>query len=557
MVIRLRNLIYLAIGWLLWNCSPDKLSPLSVDQVLSKKTEITEKQLNSWQYKDYLLDTIPGLSLDRANNDILKEREGENITVALLDTEIDIAHESLKNNIWVNRGEIPGNGVDDDQNGYIDDVHGWNFLGNSKGENIIYTNHEAVRIVKKYGEKFKDKTEEEISVNEREDYLIYIQARKAFEKMLKEAKSNKEYGDFLVDTYPKSKEALKKFFPKEDYTVEQLDSLYALKEEENEELADLIYYMSDYIKYDLTQEWIHTVKEDADASVNYQTNIEYDDRRIIGDDPEDITDTDYGNNEVSTKNGLKKVYPHGTYVAGVLGVSESSDRVRGICNNIKIMPVRMSPYGGAYDKDIALAIRYAVDNGAKVINMSFSKKFSLHKEWVFDAIRYAAEKDVLLVTSAGNDGVNIDEYNYYYPNDNENGTDEVANNFIMVGAIAPIVNENFVVSYSNYGKDNVDVFAPGYQLLTTAPDNLYKQMPGTSMASAIVSGVAALLWSYYPDLSAFQVKKIIMDSGLSYNVECNIPGTEDGEKQPFGEFSKSGKVVNVYNALLMAAKVSK
>ncbi|UGU14446.1 S8 family serine peptidase [Sinomicrobium kalidii] len=555
----IRTLIYIAISWLLWNCSPNKtssLSPVSVDDVLSKKAEIAEKELNNWQHKDYLLDTIPGISLDRAYKEILEKKKGIGVIVAVLDTEIDIAHEALKNNIWINPNEVSDNGIDDDGNGYEDDVHGWNFLGNSQGENIIHTNYEVVRIVRKYEEKFKNKSEEEIPVHEREEFSIYVKARKVYEEKLKEAKDNQEYGDFLVNTYPKSKEALKKFFPKEDYTVEQLDSLYALKEKEDKELASLIYYMSDYIKYNLTQEWIYAAKDEGDASMNYWANIEYDDRKIIGDDPEDITDTGYGNNEISTKNGLEKVYPHGTYVAGLLVASQNSRGVRGISDRIKIMPVRMSPYGAAHDKDIALAIRYAVDNGAKVINMSFSKKFSLHKEWVFDAIRYAAEKNVLLVTSAGNDGINIDEFDYYYPNDAKDSMGEVADNFLIVGAITPYVNENLVVSYSNYGRHNVDVFAPGYELLTTAPDNSYKQMPGTSLASAIVSGVAALIWSYYPDLSASQVKKIIMDSGLSYNIECNIPGNETKEKLLFREFSQSGKVVNAYNALLMAREIS-
>ena len=220
------------------------------------------------------------------------------------------------------------------------------------------------------------------------------------------------------------------------------------------------------------------------------------------------------------------------------------------------------PDGDEYDKDIALAIRYAVDNGAKVINGSFGKSFSPHKDWVYDAIKYAAKKDVLIVHAAGNDGYNIDETkNINYPNDSQDNIKEFADNLITIGAINKQYGENVVAPFSNFGKINVDVFAPGEEIYATVPNNKYKYLQGTSMASPNAAGVAALIRSYYPKLKAAQVKKILMESGVALPSMVVLGESENPGEKPKAvssvESSKTAKMVNAYNALLMAEKMSK
>ena len=180
-----------------------------------------------------------------------------------------------------------------------------------------------------------------------------------------------------------------------------------------------------------------------------------------------------------------------------------------------------------YDKDIALGIRYAVDNGAKVINGSFGKYFSPHKEWVQDALKYAAKKDVLVIFAAGNDAKDLDVINKY-PSDSYDGAPEVSDNVLIIGALNATYSSNMVAPFSNYGKKNVDVFAPGMQ-------------------------IAALIRSYYPKLSAAQVKQIIILSGTP--LKNAVLAGEDQHDANFAEISKSGRIVNAYNALLMASKM--
>jgi cell wall-associated protease len=247
---------------------------------------------------------------------------------------------------------------------------------------------------------------------------------------------------------------------------------------------------------------------------------------------------------------------HATQVSGLIAGNRKNDiGIKGFSDAIKIMPVVMVAAGGSeHDKDVALAIRYAVDNGARVINMSFGKTLSLHEDWVIDAIKYAEKKDVLLIGGAGNDAESIDIVSNYPLDYNEDTGKEFCSNFISVGATTSIPNENFLASFTDYGKKNVDIFAPGQDLYTTDATRGYVRNRGTSLACAITSGTAALIRSYYPKLTAPQVKQIILDSGVSYDIEVIVPGTKD-KKVKFSELSKSGKVVNVYNAMVMASRI--
>lgn len=539
---------------LITSCVAQKIESKQIkifgDNPQVKLFQLSEVEKQRWLHQDIIDDTIPGISLDKAYENLLKDKENKEIIVAIIDTEIDIEHEDLKDKFWVNKNEIPHNGIDDDANGYVDDVYGWNFIGNKNGENIIYSTLECIRILRVAKHTSKGKENKELITSS-----TIQEVQKTYDSLLKVAVSDQKYGNFLVDTYPKSKEALKQFFPEEDYTTKQLDSLYKLYKPKDKELGTLIYYMSDYIKYNLTQEWINNYKKKADIKLEKTYNIDYDDRALLGDNPEDLNDIEYGNNAVSSH--LDDFY-HGTLMAGIIAATRNNGIGNdGIANNVKIMPLAISSNGEEHDKDIALAIRYAVNNGAKVINMSFGKNFSLHPKWVFDAIKYASEKDVLIVTSAGNSAKDLN-YHEYFPNDSFDNDVEVSDNFIMVGSTSLNMNEKLLSSYSNYGSIDVDIFAPGEQVYTTLPKNKYRFDSGTSISSAVVSGVAALIKSYYPNLSASEVKEIIMASGIEYPFEAKVPGTKNPEKLlPFKLFSKSGKIVNAYNALLMAESLSK
>jgi subtilisin family serine protease len=279
-------------------------------------------------------------------------------------------------------------------------------------------------------------------------------------------------------------------------------------------------------------------------------------RGILGDNPEDITDNIYGDNNVAGPDPTRDNVKHGTHVSGIIAAQRNNKiGMDGIANNVKILVVRAVPDGDEYDKDIALAIRYAVDNGAKVLNTSFGKYYSPHADWVYEAIKYAASKDVLIVNAAGNDGLDMDTVNVY-PNDQVDNGPEISDSFLTVGALNYKYGGELVADFSNYGKTNVDVFAPGVKIWSTTPLNTYEFLQGTSMAAPEVAGVAAMIRSYYPGLSAKQVKQIIMDSGLTSNTKV-VLGGDESNTDSFANISKSGKMVNLYNALIMADKMSK
>lgn len=514
--------------------------------------KLSELDLKMWYLKDVFKDSIPGISLLKVFDE-MKLKSPEEITVAILDTEIDINHEDLKDKIWNNNDEIPDNNIDDDDNGYVDDYNGWNFIGNGE-ENIIYSNYELIRIIRKYKSRFENRNLADIEESEKEKFNQYRRAKIVYEKELKSAIEDQEHGVFLAENYPKAKRLLKKFFPSEDYSLNQVDSLYSIYKKD-EELGTLIYFMSDFLKYELTEKWIYDYKKGADFRVNKLLNINYVDRAILKDDPDNLADTNYGTGNVS--GNLEEFY-HGTVVAGIIGaVKNNQIGIDGICDNVRIMPVNISSNGEEHDKDIALAIRYAVDNGAKIINMSFAKNFSLREEWVTDAIKYASEKDVLIVQAASNESVDVD-LEPIYPKDTNKKGYEFVDNYITVGATTYNLDKNLRSYFSNYGAKNVDIFAPGSDIFTTEVKNSYGYHSGTSVSAAIVTGVCALLRSNYPRLSASETKEILMKSGISYNITIEIPQEDETlELIPFTQLSKSGKVVNAYNALLMAEQISK
>ncbi|MFY7670700.1 S8 family peptidase [Tenacibaculum sp. MEBiC06402] len=505
--------------------------PNVVIDLPAKKAELTEEEGKNWQHYDLATDTIPGMSVYKAY-EFLKGKKGVEVIVGVVDSGTDLKHEDLKDVAWVNEDEIPGNGIDDDKNGYVDDINGWNFLGKSYEEHLEYerilmnpsiADEETLSEVKKYQEK----------------------------QVTKAKKTKARYENFLSGVVF-SKNALDNHFKKETYTFDDIRSIKT----ENNELKQAIGFALNFVEANgMTMESMEkALRDEIEKSIKTINgdNLKTDYRKVVGDNAYDINDKPgYGDGNIGH---TVKEESHGTHVTGIVGAKRDNGKgIDGVATNVKLMAVRSVSNGDEYDKDVALGIRYAVDNGAKVINTSFGKGFSPNKEWIYDAIKYAAEKDVLIVNAAGNSSENID-VDKSFPNDTPDGINEVADNFITIGAMSANYNKELPASFTNYGKVNVDVFAPGVAIYSTTPDSEYGKKSGTSMASPAVAGVAALIRSYYPELTASQVKRILMNSGTKIDFKVLKPGGK-GELVPFSDLSVSGRVVNAYNALRMADRL--
>ncbi|HSI68772.1 MAG TPA: S8 family peptidase [Gillisia sp.] len=524
----------------------------NIDEIPLKVTALTDVQLQGWGGADLVADTIPGMSVQKAYDEIIKGQKGQKVIVAVIDSGVDIDHEDLKSVVWKNRKEIPNNGIDDDNNGYVDDVHGWNFLGDAVKENMEYT-----RIYKRFRSKYEGKSASSISQTDRAEFILYQEAKAEYEKEYNETIQTRDQYRQIKQQLVAAHAAVSSQLGKEDYTKKELSAMTATTDQMRQYKM-----MLSQIQNNVNENIPEALKELDEAIEYYEDrlvshfNLDLDGRAIVGDDPYNINDTDYGNNNVKGPSSDKEDIKHGTHVAGIIGANRDNNLgIKGVANNVEIMAIRAVPDGDEYDKDVALAIRYAVDNGAKVINTSFGKYFSPNPEWVVDAIKYAAQNDVLIVNAAGNDGVNLDETTVYPNDQTKQEPQEYVNNFLTVGALTSEYGSGLVASFSNYGKKNVDVFAPGTKIWSTTPNNQYEYLQGTSMAAPAVAGVAAMIRSYYPKLTAVQVKQIIMDSGLTTNASVLVG--EEKATRKFSELSASGKMVNLYNALILADKVSK
>ena len=528
----------------------------------AKKGILTEEEKNTWSHKDLLTDSIPGMSIQKAY-EFLSNKKGVEVIVAIADSGVDIEHEDLKNVVWVNKDEIKGNNRDDDKNGYVDDINGWNFLGNSKGEIVNADQLEITRIVKLGMVKFGNKTISEIAENDKEEYLEYLKLKKEFEQTVANQKNELQElkGTIIrLNEIQNNFTAVKNFLGKDSFTAEELRSKTPTSLKLAAQISDVLALMQRGMKESELLEYKKELKEYIDKqTIAKSYDLDFNARQKLGDNLYDINDKFYGNNNVI---GNKDLEMHGTHVAGIVAASRNNSKgVNGIAKNVKLLTVRIVPDGDEHDKDVALGIRYAVDNGAKIINTSFGKRFSPNKNWVYDALKYAAQNDVLIVNAAGNDGKNID-IRKTYPNDSKDLINEFTDNVITIGAISLHYNKKLPATFSNYGKINVDIFAPGVDIYSTVPKNKYEAISGTSMAAPSVAGVAALIRSYYPQLKANQVKHILMNSGILINFDVIKPGSiseenPDGELVPFSNLSVSGRIVNAYNALKMADNITK
>jgi subtilisin family serine protease len=503
----------------------------NIDSSPLKEAALSETQENAWSHLDLATDTIPGMSVDKAYSEIIKKRKGKTVIVAVIDSGTDIDHEDLNDVLWTNKKEVPNNGKDDDNNGYIDDIHGWNFLGDGYDEQLEY-----VRLLAAGDKNAPRYAEAEALYNK--EYQKYLGYKTQYDQIYMQVTS--------------ADDILTKHFGKANYTKKEVLAI----ETEIEKLNQAV-QVAQFI-YSNNMESIAGAKKefkDGLESINDRLNANLNKNlkgRTTGDNPNDLKDkVGYGNNNPRP---IKDSENHGTHVTGIIAAKRNNNKgMNGVANNVQIMAIRAVPNGDEYDKDIALAIRYAADNGAKVINGSFGKSFSPNSQWVRDAIKYAAEKDVLFVHAAGNDSEDID-IAPNFPNDAVGVGPEVSDNVITVGSLTSKYGSTLVSSFSNFGKVNVDVFAPGSDIYSTMPGNEYKMNSGTSMASPNVAGVAALVRSQYPSLNASQVKKVLMDSGLPITAKVTIGTTK--QVKTLNEISTSGRIVNAYNALILASQMA-
>lgn len=526
---------------------------------VSTYAQDSKENLKDWQTRD-LTAQERGTDLEKAYKELLANKSAqEKVIVAVIDSGIDIEHEDLKEVIWTNEDEIPNNGKDDDNNGYIDDVHGWNFLGNANGDMVGNDNLEVARLYARYNKKFEGKTLAQLTKEEQVQWKEYQRVKNELEDSRLKANKELERYKQIRSFFDMSKKVIAAKLEKEDFTIEEVKAI----QPDGPEMGQAQGFMVSLMEQGATEKDLNEWGDYVTTQAEWYYNPEVDVRRdIIKDDPNNPYEKGYGNPKVS---GTEP--DHGTHVAGIIAaVRNNGIGINGVTNNVWIMPIRTVPKGDEHDKDVANSIRYAVDNGARVVNMSFGKSFSPNEKLVAEAIQYAEDKGVLLVHAAGNDSNDIDVEDNFPTNMSPYIKGKVKT-FITVGASSIHSDAEFPAEFTNYGDKSVDIFAPGVDIYSTYPGNNYEFNNGTSMAAPYVSGVAALILSYYPDLEAKDVKKIIEKSAVTFDDQkVNLPGSggvdEKGKEKKaitveFGEMSRTAGLINAYRALVLADKKSK
>jgi cell wall-associated protease len=518
---------------------------------------------NGWHLKDKEKGGYQGISLDKAYEFLkAKNKKSTKVIVAVIDSGIDTTHEDLKPILWTNTKEVAGNGVDDDKNGYVDDIHGWNYLGGANNTSVKQDSYEGARVYHGFKSKYKGKEIDKTKLSKAD--LYEYEMWKKSEKFIIGSNSDEEgpamdpiilkrmltsmvKADSLLQTTIGKPvftgTELNDFIPATDEAKKAKNGLLSLMKG-NDQLTstnkEFMEGMTGYVNGEISKEEAKTT-----APTNYRKDI-------TGDEESDWNARGYGNNDIMSSTPL-----HGTHVSGIIAAIRGNGKgMDGVADNVEIMTLRAVPDGDEHDKDIALAIRYAADNGAKVINMSFGKSFSPYKQWIDEAVQYAQQKGVLLVHAAGNDNKNLDNKEVdNFPCAEYLATGKQASNWITVGASGDAKINGIAASFSNYGKKKVDVFAPGVKIYATIPGgNTYGNLQGTSMASPVVAGVAALIKSYYPNLTPEQVKKAIESTTSKASIKAKKPGTNDDIN--FSELSRTGGVINAFGAIKAADQMS-
>ncbi|MFZ4056841.1 MAG: S8 family serine peptidase [Ferruginibacter sp.] len=515
------------------------------------------KAPKDWHHLDKTASGYYGISLDKAYDFVkTKKIKSKQVVVAVIDSGIDTLHEDLKSVLWTNPKEIPFNGIDDDKNGYVDDVHGWNFIGGRDGKNVKEDSYEAARVYHRFKSKYDGKTinADELTPADKAEYETWLKSKKKVMGDDGEKGVDVAVLQRFSSNLKKADSTLRKALGKDIYTGNEVKALVSDSADVKKAKNTILGIMGQNGGLDQTNKdfmegldaYVDGEIKKQDAKMNAPKPYR---QEIVKDDETNINDRFYGNNDIMASTPF-----HGTHCSGIIAAARNNDKgVNGVASNVRIMTLRAVPDGDEHDKDIANAIRYAVDNGAQIISMSFGKDFSPEKDWVDAAVQYAESKGVLLVHAAGNDAKNVDTEDNF-PNAVYKSNKKKASNWITVGASGDPTNGGITASFSNYGKSEVDVFAPGVQIYSTIPGgDTYGNASGTSMACPVVAGTAAFLLENYPTLSARQLKMIIEKSATAPDVDVNKPGTED--KVKLKDISKTGGLLNAYEAIKLASTI--
>ena len=499
-----------------------------------------DKDLMTWYHKDFTSSKVYGVNTENAYKFLeSKGLKPKTVVVGVLDSGVQVDHPGLAKNMWSNPNEVPNNGKDDDGNGYIDDVHGWNFIG-GKNADISVDNMEVTRVVAKYKPVFEGDDSTKNKANQAkmpEEFAMYMKSKELFSKKSVEASQSFQQFSMIKEAIPSMVKVLGgKSFTKENLAaakpadqkeamgIQILNNLVQNPELAGKSPADVEAFLNKEIKSAL----------DHFGPMAQQYDVKFDPRaEIVGDNYDDYSEKKYGNNHYQGPDA-----EHGTHVSGIIaGLPQGKEVQYGVASKVaKIMAVRTVPNGDERDKDVANAIRYAVDNGAKVLNMSFGKPVSPGKTVVWDAFKYAEDKGVLLVKAAGNENEDVAEH-LAYPTNFKNVTDAApfVSNVLVVGA-STNRNEELRAGFSNYNKKMVNVFLFFQEIYSTTPKNEYQYLQGTSMASPVVAGAAAVLLAYMPNLTPAQIIESLTNSSNA--------STAEG----FAGFSQAGGVIDVKKA---------
>lgn len=509
-----------------------------------------DKDLMTWYHKDFSSTNVYGVNTDNAYKFLeSKGLKPKSVIVAVLDSGVEVDHPGLINNMWKNVNEVPNNGKDDDGNGYIDDVYGWNFLGGKNGD-VDVDNMEVTRVVKKYKPIFEGTDSAVNKANQAkmpEEFAMYMKSKDIFNTKSMEAKQAFETYSMIQKMIPNMISLL----GGKNLTPEVLTSIKPTNPEEAMAASVLSQLAQDpQMKGKSPAEVQAFLEKEMKGAIDYygpqatkQYDLNFDPRKeLVGDNYDNYSEKNYGNNHYEGPDAQ-----HGTHVSGIIaGYPHGKEVQYGVAYKVaKIMTVRAVPDGDERDKDVANAVRYAVDNGAKILNMSFGKPVSPGKTVVWDAFKYAQDKGVLLVKAAGNENEDIAE-NVYYPTNYKNVSDAkpFIDNMIVVGA-STNDNEFLRADFSNYNQKMVNVFAPGDKIYSTVPDGKYEYLQGTSMASPVVAGAAAVLLAYMPNLTPPQIIESFVKTANKSSVNAMIKSNTNNR---FDLISESGGVIDVKKA---------
>ncbi len=523
--------------------------------------QISAQAPKGWQHLSYSQDSIYGVESTRAYDELVKGEPGVKVIVAVIDSGSDIQHEDLNSVLWTNKGEIAGDGIDNDKNGYIDDIHGWSFLG-GEGYDVLEETLELTRNYARYSKQFEGKDPKKLSRKDKKDYKKFQEIKIAFEKEKTETQEQYDGFNTQIHDFMRNYNLISSYLDIENFKFNDLSKINSQDSIINTgaSMFAMILQRDTTVSVDVVMQGMQKRVEKVDSyfseKLEYNLNPEWNPRADKGYNEADFKNFHYGGNTYlvgGAENG------HGTHCAGIIGADRSNDLgIKGVASNVELMTIRAVPNGDEHDRDIAAAMRYAADNGARVISMSYGKAYSYNKKEVDAAIKYAIKKGVLFVHAAGNDGKNIDVENNF---PNVKNSKSSAKAWIEVGASSWKTGKDLPAVFSNYGQKSVDLFAPGVDIYSSVPMSDYDSYSGTSMACPAVAGVAALVMSQYPKLSAKDVKKVLMKSVTNLkDLDVKLPnGRRDEEEKivKFGTLSKSGGVVNVYEALKLAKEMSK